>query len=110
MEEVEEVGPDVTTTQVQPKPPYAKTALRKELQRIGMNGNQIFHTAIMTCKGPDTGMSCIVITYDPNDPLQKVKYEFAQKTLKPSLFYTPLADLMRIQCKHTHPYNALILH
>jgi hypothetical protein len=48
-----------------PKPPYARTTIRKELQRIRFNGDQIFHTAVMVCKGPETGISGIIVTYDP---------------------------------------------
>jgi hypothetical protein len=64
-----------------PKPPYAKTTLRKELQRIRFNNDQIFHTAVMTCRGPETGISGIVVAYDPHDPLYRDKYEFAKRTV-----------------------------
>jgi hypothetical protein len=63
-----------------PKPPYARTTLRKELQRIRFNGQQVFHTAVMIGKGPETGMSSIVVAYDPHDPVYREKYEFARKT------------------------------
>jgi hypothetical protein len=66
---------------VRPKPPYAKTTLRKELQRIRFNDSQIFHTAVMVCRGPETGISGIVVAYDPHDPLYREKYEFAKRTV-----------------------------
>ena len=66
---------------LRPKPPYAKTTLRKELQRIWFNNDQIFHTAVMVCRGPDTGISGIVVAYDPHDPLYREKYEFAKRTV-----------------------------
>jgi hypothetical protein len=67
---------------VQPKPPYARTTIRKELQRIRFNDKQLFHTAVMVCKGPETGISGIVVSYDPeNDPLYREKYEFAKRTI-----------------------------
>jgi hypothetical protein len=64
-----------------PRPPYARTNIRKELQRIRLNGEQIFHTAIMICKGPETGFSGIVVPYDPHDPQYREKYEFAKRTV-----------------------------
>lgn len=63
------------------KPPYVCTTLRKELQRIRFNDDQIFHTAVMVCKGPETGISVIVVTYDPNDTLYHEKYEFTKRTV-----------------------------
>ena len=35
----------------------------------------------MTCKGPDTGTSRIVIAYNPSDPAQQKKYNFAKTTI-----------------------------
>ena len=67
MEEVQLPSDELT----RPKPPYSCTTLRKELQRIRFNDDQIFHTAVMVCKGPETGISGIVITYDPNDTLYR---------------------------------------
>jgi hypothetical protein len=64
-----------------PKPPYARTTLRRELQRIRFNDEQIFHTAIMIGKGPETGMSSVVVSYDPHTLLYREKYEFARKTV-----------------------------
>jgi aerobic-type carbon monoxide dehydrogenase small subunit (CoxS/CutS family) len=64
-----------------PKPPYARTTLRKELQCIRFNDDQIFHTAVMVCKGPETGISSIVVTYDPNDTLYREKNKFAKRTV-----------------------------
>ncbi len=81
MEEVEEITPSGSSIKTKPKPPYAKTTLRKELQRIRVNGKQIFHTAVMTCAGPDTGLSRIVVADNPSDPLRVQKYEFAKKTV-----------------------------
>ena len=81
MEEIEEPTASGSTKKTKPKPPYAKTTLRKELQRIRINGDQVFHTAIMTCTGPETGMSRIVISDDPSDPLRAQKYEFAKRTV-----------------------------
>ena len=81
MEEVEETSPTGSLRKIKPKPPYAKTTLRKELQRIRVNGEQVFHTAVMTCKGPETGMSRIVISDDPSDPLRTQKYDFAKRTV-----------------------------
>ena len=71
----------LTGETLQPKPPYAKTTLRKELQRIRFNEKQIFHTAVMTCRGPETGISSIVVAYDPHDPLYREKYAFAERTV-----------------------------
>jgi hypothetical protein len=85
MEEIEEPTASGSTKKTKPKPPYAKTTLRKELQRIRINGDQVFHTAIMTCTGPETGMSRIVITDDPSDPLRAQKYEFAKRTQRLTL-------------------------
>jgi hypothetical protein len=62
-----------------PRPPYARTTLRRELQRIRINDEQVFHTAVMIGKGPETGLSSVVVAYDPHDPLYKAKYEFARK-------------------------------
>ena len=70
-----------TGNKITPKPPYAKTNLRRELQRFRLNGEQLFHTAVMTCKGPDTGTSRIVIAYDPSDPARQKKYNFAKTTI-----------------------------
>jgi hypothetical protein len=97
MDEVDELNEDGVPTgnKIKPKPPYAKTNLRKELQRIRINGDLLFHTAVMTCKGPDSGTSRVVITYDPTDPLRQKKYNFAKSTV------ANLACFMRhwwIQC------------
>ena len=81
METVSETASDGTLMLITPKPPYAKTNLRKELQRIRFNGEQLFHTAVMTCTGPDSGMSRIVISYKPSDPLCSEKYNFAKRTI-----------------------------
>jgi hypothetical protein len=83
MEEVYKVDADgnPTTEKFQPKPPYAKTNLRRELQRIRMNGETLFHTAVMTGQGPDTGTSRIVITYNPSDPKRQQKYSFLKNTI-----------------------------
>ena len=62
-------------------PPYACTTIRKELQCIHFNKDQIFHMAIMISKGPEMGMSGIVVTYDPHDPLYQEKYAFAKQTI-----------------------------
>jgi hypothetical protein len=72
---------DGTVTTTTPKPPYAKTNLRKELQRIRFNGSQLFHTAVMTCTGLESGLSRIVISYKPSDPLRTEKYNFAKNTV-----------------------------
>jgi hypothetical protein len=64
-----------------PKAPYARTTIRKEIQRIRFNGDQIFHTAVMIGRGPETGMSSIVVAYDTRDPLYRQKYEFARRTV-----------------------------
>ena len=80
MEEIEDTTPS-GSKKIKPKPPYAKTTLRKELQRIRINGEQVFHTAVMTCGGPENGMSRIVIADDPSDPLRTQKYEFAKCTV-----------------------------
>ena len=81
MEPIEETAADGTVTLIKPKPPYAQTNLRKELQRVRINGEQLFHTAIMNCTGPDVGMSRIVISYDPSDPDRATKYAFAKQTV-----------------------------
>ena len=57
METISTTATDGTVTLTTPKPPYAKTNLRKELQRIHFNGSQLFHTAVMTCTGPESGLS-----------------------------------------------------
>jgi hypothetical protein len=79
VEELDESGKGTGKTII-PKPPYARTTLRKELQRIRFNGDQIFHTAVMIGKGPETGMSSIVVAYDTDDPAYREKYDFAKKT------------------------------
>jgi hypothetical protein len=81
MEPIEETSADGTNITIKPKPPYAQTNLRKELQRVRINGEQLFHTAIMTCKGPDVGMSRVAISYDPSDPNKAEKYAFAKQTV-----------------------------
>ena len=83
MEEVDEVDAESIPTgrRIKPKPPYARTNLRKELQRIRINDELIFHTAVMTCKGPDAGTSRIVISYKPSDPDRLKKYKFAKTTV-----------------------------
>ncbi len=78
MEEIEEVAPNGTKHVIRPKPPYAKTTLHKELQRIRLNGEQVIHTAVMMGTGSEIGLSRVVITYDPRDPLRQEKYEFAR--------------------------------
>lgn len=64
-----------------PKNPYANTNLRKELQLVRFNNGQLFHTAVMTCKGPDTGMSRVIISYIITDPLMSKKCAFACQTI-----------------------------
>jgi hypothetical protein len=81
MEPIQTTAADGSTTLTTPKPPYAKTNLRKELQRIRFNGELLFHTAVITCKGPDSGLSRIVIPYKPSDPLRAEKYNFAKRTV-----------------------------
>ncbi len=83
MEEVYKVDDDGNPTQekIVPKPPYAKTNLRRELQQIRMNGETLFHTAVMTGHGPDTGTSRIVIAYNPSDPNRQRKYNFLKNTI-----------------------------
>jgi len=81
MEAIPKPAEDGTVTWVTPKPPYAKTNLRKELQRIRFNGSQLFHTAVMTCMGPESGLSRVVISYKPSDPLRTEKYNFAKSTV-----------------------------
>ncbi len=81
MEPIPETAADGSITLITPKPPYAKTNLRKELQRIRFNGVQLFHMAVMTCTGPDSGLSRVVIPYKPSDPLRAEKYNFAKRTV-----------------------------
>ena len=81
MEPIEGTSTDGTTTTIKPKPPYAQTNLRKELQRVRINGEQLFHTAVMTCKGPEVGMSRVVISYNSSDPNKAEKYAFAKQTV-----------------------------
>ena len=81
MEPIEETTTDGKTTRIKPKPPYAQTNLRKELQRVRIDGQQLFHTAVMTCQGPDAGTSRIVISYDSSDPDKTEKYAFAKQTV-----------------------------
>ena len=81
MEPIEETTTDGKTTRIKPKPPYAQTNLRKELQRVRIDGQQLFHTAVMTCQGPDAGTSRIVISYDSSDPDKAEKYAFAKQTV-----------------------------
>ena len=79
-EEMDEAGIP-TGKKLKPKPPYAKTNLHKELQQIRINGEPLFHTAVMTCKGPDSGTSRIVMTYNSSDSLWQKKYNFAKTTV-----------------------------
>jgi hypothetical protein len=81
METISTTAEDGTVTMITPKPPYAKTNLRKELQRIRFNGSQLFHTAVMTCSGPESGLSRVVISYKPSDALRAEKYNFAKNTV-----------------------------
>ena len=57
MEETDELDQEGNPTgnRIKPKPPYARTNLRHELQWIWINGELLFHTAVVTCQGPDTG-------------------------------------------------------
>ena len=79
-EELDHEG-NLTGKTIKRKPPYAKTNLRRELQRIRLNGEPLFHTAVVTCNGPDSGTSRIVIAYDPSDPKRQQKYHFAKTTV-----------------------------
>lgn len=70
-----------TGSMEQPHSPIACATTCHELQRLWFNGNQLFRTAIMVCKSPETGISRVVVSYDPNDPLYQKKYEFAKRTV-----------------------------
>jgi hypothetical protein len=43
------------------------------LQDIAINGMQVFHTAIITEKGPETGYSQVIVAADPSNPSQLQK-------------------------------------
>jgi len=137
MEDVEETDEEGNPTghRTRPKPPYSKTTLRNELHRIRIDGDQIFHTAIMVCKGPESGISNVVITYDTQDPLYKEKFKFAQHTInnlacfmfhwlkrcgrkiqicptyhqQSCLLYVPLVKEMRLLCWHTNSTDEILL-
>lgn len=64
-----------------PPPPYKRTTLRKELSNITFNGQRIFHSAIKTMSGPDTGISRITVPYDPRNPHSQDIQGFAKHTL-----------------------------
>lgn len=73
MEATEEISENGTVTTHKPKPPYATTNLRKELQRVLYYGERLFHTAVMTSKGPDAGLSRIVFSYTiPQTPPDRI--------------------------------------
>jgi hypothetical protein len=55
--------------------------IRKELQSIRCNNDQIFYTTVMTYKGPETGISGVVVAYDPNGIHYWTKYEFVCSTI-----------------------------
>ncbi len=101
MEEVDEVDSagNKTGKKIRPKPPHATTNLRKELQHIQFNGEQVFHTAIMIGKGPERGLSSVVVSYDPADPDNEQKFSFAKRTI------TNIAAFMHhwwIKCGYNH--------
>lgn len=56
MELIEFCTPEGTPTDrfEHPRPPYARTTI---CQRVHFNDDQIFHMAVMVCKGPETGIS-----------------------------------------------------
>ena len=49
IEPIEETAADGTVILIKPKPPHAQTNLRKNLQQIRINREQLFHTSVMTC-------------------------------------------------------------
>jgi hypothetical protein len=62
----------------QPNPPYA-CIIRKELQHIRFNDDQIFYTALWHIKTRKLEF-LEFLSYDPNDHLYLEKYEFAKQT------------------------------
>ena len=72
-----------------PVAPYKRTSLRNELQDITINGTQVFHTAIVTEKGPETGYSTVIVAADPSNPYTPAIREFARNTLAhlPAFFH-----------------------
>lgn len=75
-----------------PVAPYKCTTLRNELQDITINGMQVFHTAIVTEKGPKTGYSQVTVAADPSNPYTPAIREFAKKYSCPSpRFSLPLS-------------------
>jgi hypothetical protein len=82
MAEQDELGRDGTPTgrKTRPPPPYKETTLLKELQGIRVDGQQIFHTAVVTEVGPEKGISRIVVAFDPyNDPRASEKLDYAKR-------------------------------
>jgi hypothetical protein len=93
---------------ITPKPPYACTTIRNELQRIQFNGSQIFHTVVMVCKGPETGISGIVVSYDPqHDPLYREKYYFSKRTVVNSACFM---HHWLIQCGYWESTRTCLMH
>jgi hypothetical protein len=64
-----------------PPAPYKRTTLRKEMANIAYNGQRVFHSAIITMTGPDTGISRVTVPYDPRNPNSQGLQSFAKHTL-----------------------------
>ena len=82
MAEVDVIGRDGKPTgkTTRPRPPYKETTLLKELQGVRVDGQQIFHTAVVTEIGPEKGISRIVVAFDPyNDPRAAEKLDYAKR-------------------------------
>jgi hypothetical protein len=83
MQDIQELDSEGTPTGrvFTPAPPYKRTTLRKELTKITLNGERVFHAAIKTMSGPDGGISRVVVPYNPRSPTCQEIQTFAKHTL-----------------------------
>jgi hypothetical protein len=77
---VDEEGRDTGELKAPPAP-YKRTTLRKEMANVTLNGNRVFHSAIMTRAGPDVGISRVTVPYDPRNPACQEVQTFTKHTL-----------------------------
>jgi hypothetical protein len=84
MAEVDEIGVDGKPTGKKITPPRsrARICLRDLLLDITINGTQVFESAIITEKGPDQGVSRVVVNANPANPYTPAIRQFAENTLQ----------------------------
>lgn len=67
---------------IKKKPPYSQTTLKTEMSKIMLNGEQIFHMAVITMAGPDAGISRVVVPYNLRNPQNNIIQCYIMQTLK----------------------------